>query len=51
MLESNFPPDKKSCDYGVLWNTFKRITANYSEDEKEALYRKTAAEFYRLSAF
>jgi L-fuconolactonase len=48
MLESNFPPDKKSCDYGVLWNAFKRITANYSADAKDALYRRTAAEVYRL---
>jgi predicted TIM-barrel fold metal-dependent hydrolase len=49
MLESNFPPDKKSCDYGVLWNTFKRVTAAYSEDEKDALYRGTATEAYRLA--
>jgi predicted TIM-barrel fold metal-dependent hydrolase len=49
MLESNFPPDKKSCDYGVLWNTFKRVTANYSADEKDALYRGTAAKVYRLT--
>jgi predicted TIM-barrel fold metal-dependent hydrolase len=48
MLESNFPPDKKSCDYGVLWNTFKRVTAAYSADEKDALFRRTASEVYRL---
>jgi predicted TIM-barrel fold metal-dependent hydrolase len=48
MLESNFPPDKKSCDYGVCWNAFKRITAGYSDDEKEALYRRTASRAYRL---
>ena len=48
MLESNFPPDKKSCDYGVLWNTFKRVTSRYSDDEKDALFRNTAARVYRL---
>ena len=51
MFESNFPPDKRSCDYGVLWNTFKRITSNYSDDEKDALYHKTAARAYRLNPF
>jgi predicted TIM-barrel fold metal-dependent hydrolase len=51
MLESNFPPDKKSCDYGVLWNAFKRVTARCSVDEKEALYRGTAARAYRLGGF
>ena len=48
MLESNFPPDKKSCDYGVLWNTFKIVTASYSDADKEALFRGTAASVYRL---
>ena len=49
MLESNFPVDKGSCSYGMLWNTFKRITAKYSAAEKDQLYRRTAAEAYRLS--
>jgi predicted TIM-barrel fold metal-dependent hydrolase len=25
MFESNFPVDKQSCSYAVLWNSFKRI--------------------------
>jgi predicted TIM-barrel fold metal-dependent hydrolase len=49
MFESNYPPDGKSCDYGVLWNVFKRIAAGYSDDEKEALFRGTAARVYRLA--
>ncbi len=49
MFESNYPPDGKTCDYGVLWNTLKRISADYSEDEKDALFRKTAASVYRLA--
>ncbi|MEZ5853216.1 MAG: amidohydrolase family protein [Hyphomicrobiaceae bacterium] len=48
MLESNFPVDKASCSYGVLWNAFKRLTASASADEKAWLYRKCAAEAYRL---
>ena len=30
MFESNFPVDKASCSYGVLWNAFKRISAGFS---------------------
>jgi len=48
MFESNFPVDKGTCSYQVLWNTFKRITAGMSADEKRLLYRDTAASFYRL---
>ena len=49
MLESNFPPDKQSCSYRVLWNAFKRITLQASTNEKAALYYDTAAATYGLS--
>jgi L-fuconolactonase len=48
MIESNFPVDKQSCGYAVLWNAMKRITKDYSESEKAAMYRDTAAQVYRL---
>jgi L-fuconolactonase len=48
MFESNFPVDKGSCSYGALWNAFKRISAGYSADEKDWLYRRCAAEAYKL---
>lgn len=48
MFESNFPVDKVSCSYAVLWNSFKRITANYSAADKALLYHDTAARVYRL---
>ena len=48
MFESNFPVDKESCSYNVLWNSFKRLTAGYSADEKAKLYHDTAARVYRL---
>ena len=48
MLESNFPVDKFSCSYPVLWNAFKRLTAGCSAAEKAALYRDTVARAYRL---
>ena len=48
MFESNFPPDKKTCDYGVMWNAFKRVAAQYTAREKAALFSDTAAGIYRL---
>jgi len=50
MFESNFPVDKLSCGYGVLWNSFKRLTGGYSDDEKAMLFHDTAARVYRLEA-
>jgi len=49
MMESNFPVDKQSCGYGVLWNALKRITQDYTAAEKAAMYRDTAARVYRLA--
>jgi hypothetical protein len=37
MFESNFPIDKGSCGYAVLWNAFKRIAAGCSAAEEHAL--------------
>ncbi len=48
MFESNFPVDKASCSYTVLWNAFKRLTSGYSADEKAKLFHDTAARIYRL---
>src|SRR6476469_4305719 len=48
MFESNFPPDKGQCSYQVIFNAFKRLSAQYSEAEKTALFSKTATDFYRL---
>lgn len=48
MFESNFPVDMCSCSYNVLWNSFKRLTADYSADEKAKLFHDTATRIYRL---
>jgi predicted TIM-barrel fold metal-dependent hydrolase len=50
MFESNFPVDKGTCSYQVLWNAFKRIAAGYSADEKNALFSGAAAKAYRLES-
>ncbi|WP_089719034.1 amidohydrolase family protein [Candidatus Entotheonella palauensis] len=49
MFESNFPVDKVSCSYAVLWNAFKRLAAGSSVSEKAALFRDTAHRFYRVA--
>ena len=46
MFESNFPVDKRSISYPILWNGFKRVVRDYSLEEKEFLFSKAAAEFY-----
>jgi L-fuconolactonase len=48
MFESNFPVDKVSCSYTVLWNSFKRLAASYSATDKAKLFHDTAARIYRL---
>jgi L-fuconolactonase len=50
MFESNFPVDKGSCSYALLWNAFKRMTAGYSTGERASLFSRTAARVYRLPA-
>ena len=48
MFESNFPVDSASCSYGVLWNSFKRISHAASADEKAALFHDTAVRVYSV---
>jgi L-fuconolactonase len=48
MFESNFPVDKLSCSYTVLWNSFKILAKGYSADEKAAMFRGTAERVYRI---
>jgi L-fuconolactonase len=49
MFESNFPVDRISCSYNVLWNSFKKLAAGFTADEKAQLFHRTAAETYRLA--
>ena len=48
MFESNFPVDKVSCSYRVLWNSFKKLTGGFSTTEKAALFHDTAARVYAV---
>ncbi|XAH21976.1 amidohydrolase family protein [Xylophilus sp. GW821-FHT01B05] len=48
MASSNFPVEKAGMAYGTLWNTFKRLTAGCSDDEKQLIFSGTARRIYRL---
>ena len=48
MFESNFPPDRATCSYGVIWNAFKRMTFGASAEEKSDLFARSAERFYGL---
>ena len=48
MFEGNFPVDRRSLSYHVLWNGLKKIAAEYSETEQTALFSGTATRVYQL---
>ncbi|WP_323014809.1 amidohydrolase family protein [Devosia sp.] len=49
MFESNFPVDRGTTSYAVLWNAFKKIVSGASEQDKHALFYATAARVYALA--
>ncbi|MCP4755291.1 MAG: amidohydrolase family protein, partial [Proteobacteria bacterium] len=48
MFESNFPVDRLSLSYHVVWNGFKKMVADFSEDEKNMMFSGTAERVYSL---
>ncbi len=48
MFESNFPVDRESFSYVVLWNAFKRMTRGRSAPDRSWLFRDTAVRVYGL---
>jgi predicted TIM-barrel fold metal-dependent hydrolase len=48
MFESNFPVDKVSYSYNVVYNAFKRLSKSYSAAERAAMFHDTAARVYRI---
>jgi L-fuconolactonase len=49
MFESNFPVDKVSYSYPVLYNAFKRLSIGYTAAERAALFHDTATRVYRIA--
>jgi len=48
MFESNCPVDRMSISYPVLRNGLKKIAADYSASEQDALFAGTATRVYGL---
>ena len=48
MFESNFPVDKVSFSYNVMYNAFKRMSQGYSATERADMLHDTAARVYRI---
>jgi len=48
MFESNFPVDKVSYSYNVMYNAFKRLSKGYSATERAAMFHDTATRVYRI---
>ncbi len=49
MFESNFPVDKASCSYTVLWNAFKRVARGFTPEERALLFHDTATRVYGIT--
>ena len=48
MFESNFPVDKVSYSYHVMYNAFKRLCKGYSTAERASMLHDTAVRVYRI---
>ena len=48
MFESNFPVDKVSYSYTVMYNAFKRLTTQYSASERADMFHDVAARVYSV---
>jgi L-fuconolactonase len=49
MFERNFPVDKVSYSFNVLYNAFKRLSNGYSATERAAMFHDTVARVYRIN--
>jgi predicted TIM-barrel fold metal-dependent hydrolase len=50
MFESNFPVDRLSLSYRTLWNGLKKIAADYTETEQQAMFARVARQVYSVDA-
>lgn len=48
MLESNFPVDRQTLPYSVLWNAMQIMVSGYTAAEQADLFAGTATRAYRL---
>ena len=48
MFESNFPVDKVSYSYNIMYNAFKRLSRGYSSTERMAMLHDNATRVYKI---
>jgi len=48
MFESNFPVDRLSIGYRVLWNGLKKIASSYSDADQDLMFSGVARRVYKL---
>jgi L-fuconolactonase len=48
MFESNFPIDRQTLPYPVVWNAFQIMAVGYTDAEQDDLFSGTATRVYRL---
>ena len=48
MFESNFPVDKVSFSYNILYNAFKKYSKDFSKSERAAMFHDNAVKFYKI---
>lgn len=48
MMESNFPVDRQSLSYAVLFNSMKKMVSDFSEEDRKQLFYATAEKVYQL---
>ena len=48
MFESNFPVDKVSFSYNIMYNAFKRMSKSFSVTERADMFHNTATRVYSI---
>lgn len=51
MFASNFPMDKVSISYEMLYDVYFKIAAKHSESDQKKLFSENALAFYQLSSY
>ena len=50
MFESNYPVDRQTLPYSVIWNTFQKIVQTFTASEKDDLFWVTARSVYGVGS-
>ena len=48
MFESNFPVDKDSYSYNIMYNAFKLLTKGFRDEDRKAMLHDNAVTIYKI---